>query len=100
MGWILISSRLYPQIKVEITINLGESNLNIKTRLRRLRQAELAILKELGIIYSEYKDEINIIIVPVNSKIVTDIIYFCLEKIGGQGKARNIKISTPGGIKT
>ncbi len=97
LSWILISSRLYPHDKLEITINPPDGSLLVKTRFRQLTEAELEILKKIGVISTQYGAEINSLYLPINTKIVTDIIYYCFEKIGKQGRARNIKISTSGG---
>jgi len=97
LSWILISSRLYPQDKLEITLNPRDYNLLVKTRLRKLSDVEIKILKNLGAISSGYRDEINSLAMPINSKIVTDIVYYCLEIIARQGNTKNIKISTSGG---
>ena len=55
------------------------------------------MMKEMGIIASKYSEEVNFLFMPINTKILTDIIYYCLEKTGMQGNARNIKIITSGG---
>jgi hypothetical protein len=97
LRWILVSSRLYPEDKLEITVNPQGRNLLVKTRHRELNEADIKMMKEMGIIASTYREEVNFLSMPINTKILTDIIYFCLEKIGRQENARNIKIITSGG---
>ena len=97
LSWILISSRLYPHDKLEITINPSVNDLLVKTRLRKLNAAEINVLKKMGLRSFFYRNEINSFTMPVNTKIVTDIIYYCLEEIGEQDNVHNIKINTSGG---
>ena len=97
LAWILISSRLYPHDQFEITINPSVIELLVKTRIRKINEAEIQDLKKMGLKSFFYHDELNSFTMPVNSKIVTDIIYYCLEEIGEQNNAHNIKIITSGG---
>ena len=97
LGWILISSRLYPHDKIELTINPSVNDLLVKTRVRKINAAEIQVLKKMGLNSSIFRDEINSLTMPVNTKIVTDIIYYCFEEIGEQDNVHNIKVITSGG---
>lgn len=97
LAWILIYSRLYPHDKLEITLNPSDRDLMVKARLREINAAEILALKKMGLKSFFYRDDVNSFTMPVNTKIVTDISYFCLEEIGEQDNAHNIKIITSGG---
>ena len=97
LAWILISSRIYPHDKLEITINPSVNDLLVKTRLRKINSGEIQVLKKMGLKSFIYRDEINSFTMPVNTKIVTDVIYYCLEEIGEQDNLHNVKIITSGG---
>jgi len=96
-NWILISSRLYPETKIELTYNFIEQCLQIKHRIRAIDNEEMNVLKNLGLQTYNINNDLFCINVSLNSVIVTDIVYFLLERIGEQGNAQHIKIVTSGG---
>jgi hypothetical protein len=97
LNWMQVASRLYPQDKIEIVFNHLTGQIQLQSRHMRLSTGMLADLKNIGITEYIYKDEINLLSMPVNAKIVTDAVYYCLEKIYGHKKAKNIKINISGG---
>jgi hypothetical protein len=96
-NWILISSHLYPETKIELTYNFMDKCIQIKHRIRNVENEELILLKNLGSQTYSINNDLFCINVSLNSTIVTDIVYFLLEHIGKQGNAKNIKIVTSGG---
>lgn len=98
LGWVQIASRIYPQDKIEILFNHAAGNIQMQNRCQPLNQKTLTVLQDLGLTAYSYQDEINFLSMPVNSKIVTDMLYYCLEEVYGQKKAKNIKIKMSGGM--
>jgi len=99
LGWVQVASRLHPQDKIEIVFNHLTGQAQLHSRHIRLSPAMLADLKNIGITEYIYKDKINLLSMPVNAKIVTDAVYYCLEEVHGHKKAKNIKINISGGYK-
>jgi hypothetical protein len=97
LRWILISSRLYPESKLELIYNSFKKNIQIQHRIRNISSEELKALKNLGLKDYKINNDLYCIDVSLNSKIVTDIIYFIFERLNGQKNAHNIKIVTSGG---
>lgn len=97
LSWVLISSRLYPEAKIELIYNSFKKSIQIQHRIRNVSNEELSTLRNLGLQAYEIKDDLFCIDVSLNSKIITDIIYFILEHLSEQRIAQNLKIVTSGG---
>jgi hypothetical protein len=97
LSWILISSRLYPETKLELTYNSIDKFIQIQHRIRNVNNEELKLLKNLGLRTYNINNDLFCMNVSLNSKIVTDIVYFVMEHISEQGSAQNLKIVTSGG---
>ncbi|MCK4559212.1 MAG: hypothetical protein KAV45_05460 [Calditrichia bacterium] len=97
LSWILISSRLYPEVKLELIYNSIDKNIQIQHRIRNVGSEELNMLKNLGLQTYDIKNDLFCFNVSINSKIVTDIVYFVLEQVSKQTYAHNIKVVTSGG---
>ena len=97
LSWILISSRLYPEVKLELIYNSLDKSIQIQHRIRNISNEEYSMLKNLGLQRYDINNDLFSITVSLNSKIVTDIIYFVLEQISEQRNAQNIKVVTSGG---
>jgi len=97
LRWILIFSRINPEVKIELIYNSVINMMQIQHRIRKLSTTEIANLKNLGLQSYEAKNDLNCFYVSHNSKIVTDVIYFILEEVGQQKRAQNIKVITSGG---
>ncbi len=97
LRWILISSRLYPEAKLELIYNSIDKTIQIKHRIRNVSSEELNMLKNLGLQTYNIKSDLFYFNVSLNSKIVTDIVYFVLEQVSKQTYAHNIKVVTSGG---
>jgi hypothetical protein len=97
LNWILISSRLYPEAKLELIYNSIKKSIQIRHRIRNVSTNELEMLKNMGLQTYEIKNDLFCFNVSLNSKIVTDIVYFVLEKISEQKISQNIKVVTSGG---
>jgi hypothetical protein len=94
--WLLIYSRLFPEDQVQITYSLLDQEINLVQRSRSLSNNEKEYLKHLGVNkYCTQADKI-ILSTELNSKIITDLIYFLFENICNQHKAHNIKINISG----
>jgi hypothetical protein len=97
LSWVQVASRLHPHDKIEIVFNHLTGQIQLYSRHIRLSTVMIADLKNIGMTEYSYKDEINLLSMPVNAKIVTDAVYYYLEKIYGHKKAKNIKINISGG---
>jgi hypothetical protein len=97
LHWILINSRLHPEVKIEIIYDSVETDIKIQNRNLKVNEHKLKYLKELGMLGFITKRELNCFSMPVNSKIVTDIVYYILEELCDQQYAHNLKIVTSGG---
>jgi len=97
LGWVQVASRLHPQDKIEIVFNHLAGQIQLQNRNIRLPAVMVADLKNIGLTDYIHNDEINLLTMPVNAKIVTDAVYYCLEEIYGHKKAKNIKITISGG---
>jgi hypothetical protein len=98
LGWLQIASRIYPQDKIEIIFNHLNGNIQMQHRCPQLDKTTTSRLGQLGLTAYAYRGESTILSMPVNSKIVTDLVYFCLEEVYGQKRAKNIKITISGGL--
>ena len=94
LHWILIFSRLKPETKIELIYNSITHMIQLQHRLRDLTNTEYSTLKKLGLHSSETKNDLYSLSVSRNSTIVTDVVYFLLEQVGGQKYAQNIKVVT------
>jgi hypothetical protein len=97
LTWILIFSRLNPEIKIELIYNSINNMIQLQHRIRNLTSSELNKLKKLGLHSIDTKNELSSLSVSRNSTIVTDIVYFLLEQVGEQKYAQNIRVVTSGG---
>ncbi len=97
LRWILISSRLYPEVKLELIYNSIDKTIQKQHRIRNVSSEELNMLKNLGLQTYDIKNDLFCFNVLLNSKIVTDIVYFVLEQVSGQTYAHNIKVVASGG---
>jgi hypothetical protein len=97
LRWILISSRLYPEVKLELIYNSIDKTIQIQHRIRNVSSEELHMLKNLGLQTYDIKNDLFCVNVLLNSKIVTDVVYFVLEQVSKQTYAHNIKVVTSGG---
>ncbi len=95
--WVLIYSRLHPGQKVEIIFEPVERALQIQTRTRKINFWEMEKIKKLGMSRYFIREDLYCFTIPVNSKIVTDIIYYILEEIYNQKCAQNFKVVTSEG---
>jgi hypothetical protein len=94
--WLLIYSRLFPEDQIQITYSLPDQEVNLVQRSRNLNNGEKEYLRHLGINkYCTQADKI-ILSTALNSKIITDLIYYLFENICNQQKAHNIKINVSG----
>jgi len=94
--WLLIYSRLFPEDQIELTYSQPDQEVNLIQRNRLLSENERAYLRHLGVNkYCTQTDKIILSTAP-NSKIITDLIYFLLENICKQQRARNIRINISG----
>ncbi len=96
LQWIVLSSRADKESKLEITYSLINDKIEIKDRARNRNRAEIENLSKLGAETYLTRDEINLTSAPLNSKIITDIIYFIIEEIFNTKPAQNLKILTSG----
>jgi hypothetical protein len=95
--WILVASRRFPWDKIEITFSMTKKEIEIKDRECILGSKEKHHLVQLGVKSYLIKDDIQVLTSSVNSKIITDIIYYLLEYVHNQKTAVNIKVTTSGG---
>ncbi len=94
--WLLVYSRLFPEDQIQITYSLVDQEVNLVQHSRYLSDSEKEYLKHLGV--NKYCTQASKIILSttLNSKIVTDLIYFLFENIYNQQKVHNIKINISG----
>jgi hypothetical protein len=97
LQWIIISSRLIPEQKVEVTYNEIEKQLQCKIRVSELLDSDVSTLNKLGMTGHRNEDQLYLFNMPVNAKILTDILYYSLEKIYQQQQTQNLKLITSGG---
>jgi len=97
LNWIIISSRLNPEAKLELIYNSVKKCIQIQHRIKKVDKDELGVLKNLGLQTYDIKNDLFCLNVSLNSKIVTDIVYFILENNSEQKIALNIKIVRSGG---
>jgi hypothetical protein len=95
--WILIYSRLYPEQKVEIIFDFLEGALQAQVRSCNINSWEMEKLKKLGMSRYFIREDLCCFNMPVNSTIITDIIYYILEEFYNQKCAKNFKVVTSEG---
>ena len=95
--WILIYSRLHPEQKVEIIFDSLEGALQAQVRSCKINSWEMEQIKKLGMSCYFLREDLSCFNMPVNSKIITDIIYYILEEIYNQKSAQNFKVVTSEG---
>ena len=95
--WLLIFSRLFPEDQIQITFSILDSEINIAQRGRYLSEDELEHIRHLGITKYSTGHSGIVFSTVLNSKIITDLIYFLLETVLNQTKAHNLKIKVSGG---
>ena len=98
LQWLIISSKKMKQEKLEITYSSLSGEIELKDRARSRKSTEIGLLSQLGAVSCLVMNEINIISAPLNSKIISDIIYFIFEEIFNLKPAQNLKISTSGDL--
>jgi hypothetical protein len=96
LHWLIISSNIEKEHKVELTYSSIKNEIEIKDRGRPRTKSEINILSEIGVGEYTTSDEINVISVPLNAKIITDVVYFIFEKIFNLHSAKNLKIRISG----
>jgi hypothetical protein len=96
LHWFIISSKIEIESKLEITYSTIREEIQIKDRGRFRTNSELTRLSEIGISQYETSNEINIISVPLNAKIITDVVYFIFEDIFCLKSVKNLKILISG----
>lgn len=99
LQWIMIFSRLHPEHKIEIIFNYIENSLELHDRIENISEKNLQDLKDLGLTDHLKDNHLFRFRLPVNAKIVTDIIYFLFEKVHDQKSLKNLKIVTSGGVE-
>ena len=67
-----------------------------KTSDKPVDNEEMNVLKKLGLQNYNINNDLFCINVSLNSIIVTDIVYFLLDRIGEQGDVQHINIVTSG----
>jgi len=94
--WLLVYSRLFPEDRIQITYSSIEQAVQMVQYSRGLNVAEQEYLHYLGV--NRYRREQGriILLAASNSKIITDLVYFMLEKIYNQKKTHNLKINISG----
>ena len=96
-SWVLVYSRLYPLHKAQVTFISLNQEIQILNRGRNLVNEEKRQVMKLGANSYERKGDKHIIHTPINSKIITDIIYYLFEVIYDQKRTLNLKIVISGG---
>ena len=94
--WIIISSKANRSIHLELIYSSIKMELELHDRGNKRTDHEVLKLKKLGASSFHSHADLQISYIPLNSKIVTDIIYFTLENIFKYKPAQNLKISTSG----
>jgi hypothetical protein len=96
LHWLIISSNLVKEYKVELTYSSIKNEIEIKDRGRPRTISEINVLSKIGAGKYVTTDEINVISVPLNAKIITDVVYFIFEVIFNLSSAKNLKILVSG----
>lgn len=96
LHWLIINSNIEKEYKVELTYSSIKNEIEIKDRGRPRTKSEINILSAMGVGRYAALDEINIISVPLNAKIITDVVYFIFEEIFNLSSAKNLKILVSG----
>ena len=94
--WIQVSSANDRYTKFELTYSPLEEYVYIVERGRPLTGTESRHVKDMGVTLFERKDDCNIYTCDVNSKIISDVLYFLFEIVHQQKKTFNIKVRTSG----
>ena len=95
--WILVASRLHPFDSIEITYSSIRDEIEILNRGRELNGSEREHIMQLGASRYSRKDQLHVIRSSINSKILTDLVYFLLEVVHNQERTMNLKINISGG---
>jgi hypothetical protein len=88
---------LKPEAKLELIYNSPKKSIQIRHRIRDVNEDESEVLKNLGLQNYHINNDLFCINVSLNSRIVTEIVYYILENISEQKSSLNIKIVTSGG---
>lgn len=96
LRWMIVSSKSVKERKLEITYSSINDDIEIKDRARHRNNSEIKILTSLGAESYHILNDINVTSMPLNSKIISDIIYFIFEDIFNNKPAHNLKILTSG----
>ena len=97
LRWIQLFSRLRPSEKIEIVFNHLAGEIEMQNRAKPLNENALSEMREQGLTKYTRRDEINCLEMPVNAKIVTDMLYYNLEELCHLRRAKNIGVKLSGG---
>jgi hypothetical protein len=95
--WLQIYSRNFPEQKIEILYDTIQEDIRIQNRWQVISEEKLNRLSELGITEHDRSGELHSFHTPVNAKIVTDVIYYTMEKIYNQKYTQTLKFVSSGG---
>lgn len=94
--WIIVHSKIKPEARFELTFTTMRSLIEIIFSGRRLNQMEQEEVRNLGADQYLWKENNVVIQCSVNSKIISDIIFYLLREIYGLHKAKSLNIKVSG----
>jgi hypothetical protein len=94
--WLLVYSRLFPEDRIQITYSVIDREVHLVQYSRDLKDEEQEYLRFLGVTRYHMEQGKIILSATLNSKIITDLVYFLFENIYNQGKVHNLKINISG----
>ena len=96
INWIVLSVRNDQRIRIELTYNLLNREVEIRDHTEGFGEEHIAEVKKLGAKNYSNDGLINLIGASLNPKIISDIIYYIIEDINQIRSTVNFKLSDSG----
>ena len=96
LNWIVLSARNNQRIRIELTYNQINSEIEIRDHTEPLNEEQIKSVKKLGAENCSNDGVVNLICTSPNPKIISDIIYFIIEDVNHIRTSVNFKLSESG----
>ena len=94
--WILCHSRNYPAIKIQFIYSALENQIHMDISGANIKTMPEQNIQDIGGIRN-WKDHDGFsLLLPVNAKIATDLIFLLFNHVTGQKKVLNLSVKTSG----
>jgi len=94
--WIVCYSRNYPAIKIQFIYSVLENQIHMDISGENIKTIPEQNIQNIGGIRNWKDDSRFSLLLPVNAKIATDLIFLLFKYITGQKKILNLSVKTSG----